>query len=355
MNLGVDHTRQDMQPACVKDFRCGHPGECANRHNAAVSDANIGFNDTVGGSSNAAAEEEIEGFGHAAEEYAAPSTLATARQRITSRSMPIARLDDRAVLAISGADAKAFLQGLITNDIEQVAPHHAIYAALLTPQGKVLFDFLIASDEEDYLLDCASDAREGLMKRLAMYRLRSKVQIAPRDDLAVVAAWGQGLEVESLEEHGFRDPRHPALGARAITLRDASSPHRDDYLAHRLALGVPEAIDFGSDKTFALDADLDELHAIAFDKGCYVGQELTARMKHRGTARKRLIIVSAAGTLPAPGSAIRGTGIDIGEITSSYGNIGFALVRLDRLADATSLTAGDSMPVSLTKPPWLSA
>jgi folate-binding protein YgfZ len=271
--------------------------------------------------------------------------------------MPIARLHDRAVIAVSGPEAKSFLQGLITNDIEQVTRHRAIYAALLTPQGKILFDFLIASDADTFLIDCLASNRDTLIKRLTLYRLRAKVEIKPRDDLAVVSAWGGGLEMESLEEFGFPDPRNPNLGVRAVTLRDAISPRHDDYLAHRLSLGIPEGGDFGSDKIFALDAGLDELHAISFDKGCYVGQELTARMKHRGTARKRLLVLSANATLPTIDTPIRAGSKDIGEITSTYDDKGFALIRLDRLDEAgdATLTAGDSMEVKLSKPAWLSA
>jgi len=273
--------------------------------------------------------------------------------------MPIARLDDRAVFAVSGPEAQAFLQGLITNDIASVGPHRAIYSALLTPQGKVLFDFLIAAGDEGegYLVDCRAPDRDALMRRLTMYRLRSKVQITARDDLTVVAAWGEGLEVDSLLEFGFPDPRHAGLGARAMTLRDRIAPRHDDYLAHRFALGVPEGSDLGSDTTFALDGDLDELHAISFDKGCYVGQELTARMKHRGTARKRLLPVSADRQLPVPGTVVMAGSANIGEIASTYGTNGFALIRLDRLAEAgaTPLTAGDSIAVRVTRPSWLSA
>ncbi|HEY1709765.1 MAG TPA: folate-binding protein YgfZ [Rhizomicrobium sp.] len=271
--------------------------------------------------------------------------------------MPIARLDDRAVIAVSGPEAKTFLQGLITNDVEMLDRHHAIYAALLTPQGKILFDFLVTAEDGGLLLDCMAGAREALIKRLTMYKLRAKVQLVPRDDLAVVAAWGGGLEMESLEEFGFRDPRHPELGARAITLKDAIAPRHDDYLSHRLALGIPEGADFGSDKMFALDADLDELHAVSFDKGCYVGQELTARMKHRGTARKRLLPVTAATPLPAPGIAIRAGAQEIGEVASAYGLQGFALVRLDRLEEAADapLTADGSIGIVLRRPQWLSA
>jgi folate-binding protein YgfZ len=190
-----------------------------------------------------------------------------------------------------------------------------------------------------------------------MYRLRAKATIAARDDLAVVAAWGEGLEVDSLAEHGFRDPRHRDLGARAVTLRDSAVGRQDDYLSHRLALGIPEGGDFGSDSMFALDADLDELHAVSFDKGCYVGQELTARMKHRGTARKRLLPFRTKGPPPAAGTLLRANARDIGEVTSTYDGQGFALVRLDRLAEAgdSVLTGGDSIAVDLTRPSWLSA
>jgi folate-binding protein YgfZ len=241
--------------------------------------------------------------------------------------------------------------------MEKVAPGKAIYAALLTPQGKVLFDFLIAPDDEVLLLDCPAADREALIKRLTMYKLRAKVALTARDDLAVIAAWGEGLETASLEAHGFRDPRHPELGARAITVRDATAVLHDDYIAHRLALGVPEGKDFGSDAMFALDADLDELHAIAFDKGCYVGQELTARMKHRGTARKRLLPAKSEVALLSAGASIRAGTQEIGEIMSVYGTRAFALVRLDRLGEAgdTPLTVGDSIAIELIKPSWLSA
>ncbi|HUB85563.1 MAG TPA: hypothetical protein VL971_07695, partial [Rhizomicrobium sp.] len=196
-------------------------------------------------------------------------------------------VEDRGVVALSGPDARSFLQGLITNDIDRLAPEKSIYAALLTPQGKILFDFLIADDGTGtILLDCPAASRDALIKRLSMYRLRAKVEIAPRDDLAVFASW----DGSALPGQSFKDPRLPALGGRSI---EPKADGKRGYLAHRLSLGVPEAADFGSDRMFALDAGLDELHAIAFDKGCYVGQELTARMKHRGTARKRLLLVQS--------------------------------------------------------------
>lgn len=256
-----------------------------------------------------------------------------------------ARLADRAILSVSGAEARSFLQGLITNDIEAVKPGHPIYAALLTPQGKILFDFLIFEQDGVLLLDVAASQRDALQKRLTMYRLRAKIDIAVRDDLAVVADWSAAGS----------DPRNSALGSREI-VSTGTAEGSDDYLAHRLSLGIPEGTDFGQDRMFALDADLDELHGVAFDKGCYVGQELTARMKHRGTARKRLLPIETLEGVPlaAVGSAIAAGGRDIGEISSVYGARGFALIRLDRLDEAgDAATQVGDLGVRVVKPSWL--
>jgi hypothetical protein len=269
--------------------------------------------------------------------------------------MTIARLDDRAVLEIAGPEARDFLQGLITNDIACLGEATPLYAALLTPQGKILFDFLLFADRGGILLDCTRGARETLRKRLSMYRLRAKVEIAPRDDLAVFAGWGGESALPAPV-----DPRLAPLGHRAILPSDSVAPTGDAkaYLAHRLELGVPEGADFGQDRIFALDADLDELHAVAFDKGCYVGQELTARMKHRGTARKRLLSITAldGAALPANDTSVTVNGVELGSLTNSYGSRGFALIRLDRLEDAAgaSIDAG-GVPVRLSKPSWLFA
>ena len=264
-------------------------------------------------------------------------------------------LEDRSVIVLSGPEARPFLQGLITNDVEKVGPGRAIYAALLTPQGKVLFDFLIAEGDGALMLDCRRDSRDALIKRLMSYRLRTKVQIEAREQLAVLAGLTGTPAIRGVT---FPDPRLPALGHRTIgTVAEIpdGTVKTEAYQAHRLQLGVPEAGDFGSDRMFALDADLDELHAVDFEKGCYVGQELTARMKHRGTARKRLLVVTGAATLPATGE-LRSNGRGIGELISTYGQRGFALVRLDRLEEAmgTDIDAG-GVRVAVTKQDWLSA
>ena len=261
------------------------------------------------------------------------------------------RIEDRAIIALSGPEARGFLQGLITNDVDTVAPGKPAYAALLTPQGKILFDFLIADDDgTGLLLDCWAPARDALIKRLTLYRLRAKVEIRSRDDLAVFASW-DGADLSGTP---FKDPRLPALSFRSIA-QDRNGGA--DYLSHRLSLGIPEGADFGSDKMFALDAGLDELNAVAFDKGCYVGQELTARMKHRGTARKRLLFVESKDKSPLTAGAVLLAGDhNIGEVTSVYDSRGFALVRLDRLeeAGASPVHAGGIL-VSIVKQSWLSA
>jgi folate-binding protein YgfZ len=269
--------------------------------------------------------------------------------------MPIAHLEDRAVIAIAGAEARPFLQGLITNDVEQLDSGKGLYAALLTPQGKILFDFFLVEGDGAILIDCSASSRDALVKRLSLYKLRSKVLIEIRNQLAVLALWQEAAARQAI---CYPDPRLSDLGQRAIIAKgemvhDLLSSK--EYHQHRLALGVPESEDFGSDRMFALDADLDELHAIDFNKGCYVGQELTARMKHRGTARKRLLPVEFAPSETREPSITMG-GKEIGEITSDYGRRGFAQVRLDRLSEAGSAVPHvGEQAVKLIKPSWLFA
>ena len=266
--------------------------------------------------------------------------------------MESVHLSDRVVIALEGPDARAFLQGLITNDLTGLAPGFGLYAALLAPQGKILFDFLIAEGDGAVLLDCLAASAEALIKKLKLYRLRAKIEIALRPQLSVYA----GLTGRPAERAiTFADPRLAQLGPRsigAVAEMPAELPGPAIYHAARLSLGVPEGSDFGSDKIFALDAGLDELHAIAFDKGCYIGQELTARMKHRGTARKRILTVSADAALPASGDVMAGDGA-IGEVVAAYGAKAFALVRLDRLEANTGALAVAQIPVALTRPAWL--
>ncbi|HLY07488.1 MAG TPA: hypothetical protein VKR31_17210, partial [Rhizomicrobium sp.] len=247
-----------------------------------------------------------------------------------------------------GPEAKTFLQGLITNDIDELAPEAPLYAALLTPQGKILFDFLLYERDGTVLLDCTRLTAEALQKRLSLYRLRAKVEVASRGDLAVIASWDG-------DEGSWRDPRVADLGYRSVAIDTIDERSLDPYTSRRLDLGVPEGRDFGQDEMFALDADLEELHGVSFEKGCYVGQELTARMKHRGTARKKLLPIEAcAGGLLSPGTRVSANGSDLGAITSIYKNRGFALLRLDRLAEARDAPLdSQGTPVIVKKPSWL--
>ena len=267
--------------------------------------------------------------------------------------MPVAHLDDRAIIAVAGPEARPFLQGLITNDVERLEPGKGLYAALLTPQGKILFDFFLVEGDGAILIDCQALSRDALLKRLSLYKLRSKVSIEPRNHLAVLAVWDNATIANAIS---YPDPRLPELGHRAIV---AIGEMRNDVLAGedyrvlRLSLGVPESSEFGSDRMFALDADLVELHAVDFDKGCYVGQELTARMKHRGSARKRLLPVEFS-RADARDSSITMNDREIGEIVSRYGRRGFAQIRLDRLTEAgPAVPRSGDQEVKLIKPSWL--
>jgi len=269
-------------------------------------------------------------------------------------------LDDRAVLAISGPQARDFLQGLVTNDIVGgLAPGAGLYTALLSPQGKVLFDLLVTEGDGALLLDVALETRDALLKKLKMYKLRAKVEIEARDQLAIfvdLKGHPQNRVVPYADRAvSFPDPRLAALGTRSIGARaemPANLPGPRAYHQHRLALGVPEGSDFGFEKIFALDAGLAELNGVSFTKGCYIGQELTSRMKHRATSRKRILTVRAEAPLPASGAVTKG-GTEIGELISTHGNTAFALIRLDRLEESQGDVTAAQIPVALHKPAWL--
>jgi folate-binding protein YgfZ len=274
--------------------------------------------------------------------------------------MEPAFLDDRAIIAISGPEARDFLQGLVTNDVaDGLAPGVGVYTALLSPQGKILFDFFVTEGDGALLLDCARSSREALLRKLKMYKLRAKVEIEARDQLGVYSNL-KGHPVNRDVDYAdravtFADPRLAEMGMRSIGATaemPAQLAGADVYHEMRLALGLPEGADFGSEKIFALDAGLAELHGVSFSKGCYVGQELTSRMKHRATARKRILTVTAQSDLPQTGPLTRG-GSEIGEILSSYGERAFALVRLDRLEEAQGGIMAGGIPVELSRPKWL--
>jgi hypothetical protein len=252
-------------------------------------------------------------------------------------------LSDRAVIEMTGPDAAAFLQGLITNDVTKAANGRAVYAALLTPQGKIITDFLVAPIDGGFLLDCAKAAAADLAARLKKYKLRAKVTITERPDLSAVAS---PIPIEG----GIADPRLAALGFRAYQANPTASDNATAYHAHRIAQGVPDSRDIAPETHFPLDCNFEELHGVDFDKGCYVGQELTARMKHRATARRRILRVSAP-TLPPPGAPITLGATEIGEMMGSLNGHGLAIIRLDRLGEATEATAGGTT-VHISRPAY---
>jgi hypothetical protein len=245
-------------------------------------------------------------------------------------SFPTTVLPDRAVIEVAGTDAATFLQGLITNDVTKATNGRAIYAALLTPQGKIIHDFIVAPASDGFLLDCARAHATGLAARLKKYKLRAKVTITERPDLAVIAT-------PNAAPDSIADPRLAAFGHRAYQATTAPD-NSAAYHAHRIALGVPDSSDIEPETHFPLDCNFEELHGVDFDKGCYVGQELTARMKHRATARRRILRVSAP-ALPPPGTPITLGQTEIGDMMGSVGTSGLAIIRLDRLGDATEATA----------------
>ena len=289
-------------------------------------------------------------------------------------------LETRGVLAISGEEAREFLQGLISNDINKVSEARAIYAALLTPQGKYLFDFLIVQRGEQLLLDAEASRLQALSQRLTMYKLRTKVDITDvSGEVAVFALPGlEGIAASKLpNQRGaaaslddgiiFIDPRLSALGARALLPFNSARAWLEakglaagdvaEFHALRRQLGVPEGSqDLAVDKATLLESGFEELNGVDFDKGCFVGQELTARMKYRALVKKRLLPVAFEGAPPPSGAAIKAGDRDIGEIRSANNGWGLALVRLDRLADATNQREplmADGTMLTPQKPDWV--
>jgi len=271
-----------------------------------------------------------------------------------------ARLARRGVVAVGGDEAEQFLNGLVSVDVAKATPGRAVYAGLLSPQGKVLFDFIAFRDHTGFLLDLARTASAEFIRRLLFYRLRAKVTVDDFSaDREVIAGWGDGkpqLDVVAT------DPRLAQLGWRAIVPAGASVPagstQTDEaaYDAHRIDLGVPEGgIDFTFGEAFPHDVDMDQLGGVDFAKGCFVGQEVVSRMEHRGTARRRVVIVRGRSPLPPAGTAIAAAGPPVGTLMSSAGETGLALVRLDRAKEASdagqTITVG-TVAIELMLPPW---
>lgn len=261
----------------------------------------------------------------------------------------LAALPGRAVIAVEGEDRVSFLQGLVSNDVTDAAPGRAVWAALLTPQGKWLADFFILSDGERLLLDVERDQAAMLVPRLSRYRLRAKVTVRLEPALHVYVAWAGMPETEAIIAP---DPRLPEAGWRLITPESLSSTALEiDWDRHRIALGLPDGSrDLESEKSVLLEAGFDELSGVSWSKGCYMGQELTARTHYRGLLKRRLVPVAIAGTPPAPGTLVTKDGREVGSMRSARDQVGLAVLRIDSLTGP--LTCGDAI-LSVTIPSWM--
>jgi len=283
--------------------------------------------------------------------------------------MQAALLPERGVVKVVGDDARRFLNGLVTNDMTKISPGNPCFAALLTPQGKIIVDFIIAeapaADGGGFFLDVPKALAGALVERLNFYKLRAKVICEDLSEvLGVMAIWnGSGDSEYGLS---YRDPRLPELGFRVMlpphlageaaadlgaTLVDA-----DAYEAHRIALGVPRGgLDFIYADTFPHEADMDQLNGVDFAKGCYVGPEVVSRVEHRATARSRVVPIAYDEFAPISGLPITAGGKQVGTLGSTAKGRGLAHIRLDRLGDAlaanTPLEAG-GVAVRAVKPEW---
>jgi hypothetical protein len=265
--------------------------------------------------------------------------------------MPAVFLRDRLLLRVGGAEAEPFLQNLITTDLSTLAVEEARPGALLTPQGKILFDFMIWRDGADLLLETDTAQRDNLLKRLTMYRLRAPVVLTAEEARGVTVAWSDAAVSSPI------DSRFAKTGvALSRTPGHHGDDAEDDYNRLRIASGIAvSGEDFVLQDAFPHDVLMDFNGGLGFRKGCYVGQEVVSRMQHRGTARRRVVVVSAAAPLPAGGTELTAGGKPIGTLGSTSGGKGIAIVRIDRAGEAMAtgtpiLAAGNE--VSLTLPAW---
>jgi tRNA-modifying protein YgfZ len=271
-------------------------------------------------------------------------------------------LSDRALVQVTGPAATTFLQGLITNDIDKAKSGSAIHAGLLTPQGKILFDFFLVPTGDGFLLDVTKVKAGELLQRLGFYKLRARVEIAKNPSFIVAAAWGASTRLP----HGavvYTDPRLPALGQRILARAGTcvgdlgcTVACEGDYHIRRIELGVPEGgRDYMFGDAFPHEALFDQLNGVDFKKGCFVGQEVVSRMEHRGTSRKRVVGVEGEGPLPPSGTDITAAETSIGTLGSVSGTSGLALLRLDRAEEAKAtgqpLRAGD-VTIAFSIPTW---
>ncbi len=289
-------------------------------------------------------------------------------------------LPDRAVIRVSGPDRISFLQGLVSNDIEKITADHSGYGALLTPQGKFLFDFFIYQQDQDSLLIDCERGEDGaraaeFYKKLRMYKLRAKVELTDvTESYDVITVFGDGaLTALNLPDtagataplaDGIKavDPRLSLMGARVLLPKNeltqmaaigATESDADTYHQRRVPLGLPNGSEeMEIDRAILLENGFEELGGVDFKKGCYMGQELTARTKYRGLVRKRLLPITIIGPAPETGTAIMNGDKEAGIIRSIHGNGGLALIRLERIGNDAELTAGDAK-ITVHVPDWV--
>jgi folate-binding protein YgfZ len=283
--------------------------------------------------------------------------------------------EDRALIRIEGPDARPFLQGIVSNDVNKVSPARAVYAALLTPQGKYLHDFFIVELGGALVIDCEAGRRDDLLRRLTRFKLRSKVSLAlAPEGLAVALVYGPGAishlglpaergSAKALEGGVvFTDPRLAEIGARGILPAAARetlasfgiAPGKpEEYEALRLELGLPDGSrDLEIEKSILLENGFDELAGVDWDKGCYMGQELTARTHYRALIKKRLVPVRVDGPAPSPGTPVMAGGTEVGVMRSAHGAAGLALLKVETLGGGAPLSAGQAR-IEPRKPFWL--
>lgn len=267
--------------------------------------------------------------------------------------MPTSLLPGRGVVEVTGEDRVTFLQGLVSNDVTKAAPGAAVWAALLTPQGKWLADFFVLADSERLLLDCERAAAPALVLRLSRFRLRAKVALRDASAaFAVHASWGGAAPPAGAI--AAPDPRLPEAGWRALA--PAPLPTDADeaaYDLHRLSLGLPDgARDMEPEKSVLLEGGFDELGGVSWTKGCYMGQELTARTKYRGLLKRRLFSVTVEGPLPPPGTPVTQDGAEVGEMRSGRDHLGLALLRIEAVERGGAMACGEAR-LTPRQPGWM--
>ncbi|MGQ3047291.1 MAG: CAF17-like 4Fe-4S cluster assembly/insertion protein YgfZ [Niveispirillum sp.] len=273
--------------------------------------------------------------------------------------LPLIPLSNRTIIAVGGDDRISFLQGLVTNDVTNLEGK-AVWSALLTAQGKYLHDFIILADGDRLLLDVEAGRRDDLIRRLRMFRLRAKVDLTDLTGQFAIFARLDAAQAErgtvTRVEGGWQivDPRQAGLGHRLILpVNTVATGDFADWDRTRMTLGIPDGSrDLIPEKSILLDNGFDELSGVAWNKGCYVGQELTARTKYRGLVKKRLLPVQVTGPLPVAGTIVNRDGADVGEIRSGHDDLALALIRLDALSGEVPLLCGGATLAPMP-PSWI--